>query len=115
MLHWIEFVLPQASDRTNWKRTIGICDETGRIMVPAAMAAREEEVLMCARFDATPTARYKDHLYVPSTWLANEFPDCAELCAAAEAGARRWEGPSGLQPTPPHGVAYHDANIGPQE
>lgn len=66
-----------------WMMTVGVSD-TGLVFVPAAITGREQEVFLCAAYDGTPYASYRNHVFVPSTWLAAEFPDCRDLCEAME-------------------------------
>lgn len=63
--------------------TVGVSD-TGVVFVPAAITGRGQEVLLCTAYDGTPSATYRDHVFVPSTWLATEFADFRDLCEVME-------------------------------
>jgi len=71
-----------------WKRTFGVLDER-TVFLPAIIAGNEQAVLLSAGFDGVEVAQEFGHLYVPTEWMAREFPSTAEICAAAEDYARR--------------------------
>lgn len=52
----------------------------GTVFVPAAYAGDEHKVKLCAVFDGETILEKGGHIYVPSGWLAREYPDTADLC-----------------------------------
>lgn len=80
---WLE--CPNTGDKKvpKWMMTLGISD-SGVIFVPAAITGREQEVFLCTAYDGTPHAKYRNHIFVPSTWLSTEFPKSRELCETME-------------------------------
>jgi hypothetical protein len=53
-------------------------------------------VLLCALFDDVPAVVDKRHVYLPTTWLAKEYPDMAEVFRSIERRVTR-ESNSGCQ------------------
>lgn len=84
---WLECPNTDGKKVPKWLMTLGISD-AGVIFVPAAITGREQEVFLCTAYDGTRIARYRNHLFVPSTWLAKEFPKTRELCESMEKWAK---------------------------
>lgn len=78
-MFWIEMEKPEGTRMPKWQRSAAISDE-GIVFVPAAIAGNEQEVFLCANFDATSIVNYLNHLFVPADWLAKEFPETKEIC-----------------------------------
>ncbi|WP_133408165.1 hypothetical protein [Parashewanella tropica] len=78
-LEW--FVMEQEGRKLpEWARAFAIEDD-GTVFVPGVLSGiSEDEVYLCACYDATPTAIYKNHRFFPSKWLASEFSKSAEIC-----------------------------------
>lgn len=68
-----------------WARSIAISVD-GTIFLPAVLAGSELAVVLCAFDDRVPVAlgRQDRHCYVPSWWLAREYPDLAPTCTRVE-------------------------------
>jgi len=87
-MQWFKVEKTFTPNFPEWTIKFGI-DENGVVFVPAAMAKiPEEEVYMCTLFDSTVSISHKNHWYVPSSWLAKEFPDTSDLCSSIELKAR---------------------------
>jgi hypothetical protein len=75
-------------DLPQWLRRILITDD-GATYIPAAVAGDERHIAMCAAFDGCSIALdaprgQRRHVYLPTYWIAAEYPHLAEVCAAAE-------------------------------
>ena len=66
-------------------------DAEGTLWVPAVLGGNETAVLLACGFDATPTIINKGHIYVPSAWMAKEFPALAELMERIRENVERSE------------------------
>ncbi len=74
-IEWIKF------EHDGKDCTVGYMRSAGRFLLPARLSGETElDAQMCAAYDATPTALYCGHLFVPSDWLMEEFPDSQETC-----------------------------------
>lgn len=82
-MQWIEMENPIGKRVPRWQRSAGISDD-GIVFVPGAMTGNEQEILLCAAYDGTSVVSYLNHLYVPSHWLAKEFPKTKEVCELIE-------------------------------
>lgn len=82
-IEWLEVPNPQGANIPAWKRSVGL-DGTGTLLIPAAIAGNEERVLLCAMYDGTKYVNFKNHAYLPSDWLAREFPECRDICVIME-------------------------------
>jgi hypothetical protein len=57
-------------------------DQNGTVYAAAAMVGNELAVTLAAMFDGTPTVLYRRHVFLPVNWIAENYPDWAEICAA---------------------------------
>lgn len=68
----------------------GYDHQTSTVLAPAYLSGvSESEIKLITKYDNTPSAVHEGMLYVPASWLAQEFSDCRgacmELIAAVEA------------------------------
>lgn len=84
---WLESENVVGKNFPKWVRSVGI-SEDGTVFVPAAIAGNEQEVFLCTAYDGAAVATYRNHVFVPATWLAKEFPDAKELCEIMENRAK---------------------------
>jgi hypothetical protein len=82
-MQWFSVIRPQGTREPQWKLCAGI-DDDGTVFAPAGIAGNEQTVLLCALFDGVPAVVDKRHVYLPTTWLANEYPDMAEVFRTIE-------------------------------
>lgn len=83
-MFWIEMEQPEGKKLPKWVRSCGISNDGMTVFVPAAIAGNEEEVMLCTLYDSTPSISYLKHTYVPSSWLAVEYPKTQELVELME-------------------------------
>lgn len=84
---WLETENPSGKKMPKWIRSLGISDD-GVVFVPAAIGGNEQNVFLCTAYDGASAATYRNHVFVPSTWLSKEFPDTRELCEVMENWAK---------------------------
>ncbi|MBT0624490.1 hypothetical protein KIH32_11280 [Pseudomonas fluorescens] len=84
---WLEIESPEGKKIPKWMRTLGISNEQ-TIFVPAAIGGNELTVSLCTAYDGTSMHTYRNHIFVPSTWLSEEFPAARELCSVMENWAK---------------------------
>lgn len=77
-IQWFSVSRPQGTREPQWKLCAGI-DDNGTVFAPAGITGNEQAVLLCACFDGVPAVVSKCHIYLPTTWLAKEYPDIAEV------------------------------------
>lgn len=53
----------------------------GRLFVPAALGASEQEVMLCASYDGVRVCMDAWHVYVEAEWLARNYPKTASIIA----------------------------------
>ncbi len=86
------FVLEKNSNFNlpEWARTFGI-DDNGVVFIPAAVTEiPEDEVYQrLETYSDIPMAQYCEHFYMPSGWLAQEFPAISDLCQMFEIQAKK--------------------------
>lgn len=82
-VRWVEMENPPGKKMPKWKRTAGISD-TGVVFIPAGALENEMNVVLCAGYDGTTLITYLNHVYVPSQWMAKEFPKTADVCRLIE-------------------------------
>ncbi|WP_448477115.1 hypothetical protein [Pseudoxanthomonas mexicana] len=75
------------SSEPAWTRTVLLSDD-GLVFIAAALAGNEKSVAACAAFDGVPTVKIGTHIYLPTTWIAKDYPACSDLCSKAEQVAR---------------------------
>ena len=85
---WFEVEEFQNKKIPKWQRSAAISSD-GVVFVPSAIAGDEQEVYLCTLFDSTPSLRYLDHIYVPTNWLTEEFPNTTEACKQTELKLRQ--------------------------
>lgn len=86
-LQTIEFNGPPDQVIPKWRRTLAVSGD-GTVFMPAAVAGDEKKVGLCALYDGVSAAVVHKHLFLPTDWLAREYPVVADICANAEAKAR---------------------------
>lgn len=71
---------PPGYDEPEWKRSVMI-DEEGVIYAPASVTDDEKGALVRAVGDGgVPLIMDRDHVYLPTGWLAAEYPEVASIC-----------------------------------
>ncbi len=66
-----------------WIRSAALADD-GRVYMPAAACGNETQALLAAGFDGVDMLMDDNHLYLPTDWMAREYPNLADLCAKIE-------------------------------
>lgn len=74
---------PEGKRLPAWARTAFV-DDDGVIFAPAAIAGNERAVLLCAMQDGVPLMSDKGHTYVPTSWIAQEYPSQLGTCLSIE-------------------------------
>jgi hypothetical protein len=93
------FMVEQTGFETvpEWVRSACLNDD-GRVFAPAIVAGDEMRVLLCAAFDGVSLILDDGHAYLPTDWLAREYPEVADVCARIESRLR-----DASPPAPPPG------------
>lgn len=86
-MQWYVAEFTEGKKIPKWQRTLAV-DDNGTIYVPAAIAGNEMSVFLAVTYDNIPVICDSNHLYVPVTWLAREYPDTADLCALIESNVK---------------------------
>jgi hypothetical protein len=60
-----------------WRRSA--CLVKGEVYLPATIAGIEGRVLHCAAFDGVGIIQDSGHIFVPASWMRQEYPDLAEV------------------------------------
>lgn len=68
-------------------RTAGV-DEEGTVFAPAAVTGNEMSAVLLANWDGVPTAIFGGHFFLPTTWLAQNWPHVERLCEKIEDNVR---------------------------
>lgn len=87
-IRWVRFEQLEEKKLPLWLRTIAVALDGSEVFVPAAIGGNEDAVILCAAWDGAAFVRRLGHVYVPTSWLAIEFPDSSVLCELAAARAR---------------------------
>lgn len=86
MIHTIKV---EADGFKEWQKLSFYDDEHDRVYLPAAVVGSNEMVVFfCASHDGVGMIRDGGHLYVPTDWMAKEYPDTAEVCRLVEERVR---------------------------
>jgi hypothetical protein len=72
---------------TGWARSAAL-DGDGTVFAPAAIAGTEEAVLLSATWDGVTILMDCGHPYLPTGWLAGEYPEIADICTKIETRVR---------------------------
>jgi len=88
-LNWFEVENSVGKKSPRWQRSVAITSD-GTVFIPSAIAGNEHEVFLCTLSDGTPSLNYLNHIYVPTSWLAQEFPDTKETCEVIELNIRKF-------------------------
>jgi hypothetical protein len=67
-----------------WVRSLVYAFDDNITFAPAVIAGNEETVAAYTLFDGVSTVTYRDHLYLPTDWIAQEYPARADLCRRIE-------------------------------
>lgn len=86
-MQWFEIAGESGSKIPGWGRSAALADD-GTIYLPAALGAAERRVALMAMWDGVGVVEMDGHHFVPSSWLAREFPDIAGLCQEVEEKVR---------------------------
>jgi hypothetical protein len=76
-MHWFS-VRPPGTREPEWKFSAAI-DDNGAVFAPAALAGNEQSVMLCAAYDSVTTSINKHYVYLPTAWLAKEYPAMADV------------------------------------
>jgi hypothetical protein len=71
-----------------WQRSAALDSETDTVFMPAAATGNEQKASLCASFDGTSAVIDAGHIYLPTRWIASEYPDMADLCLKIEGKVR---------------------------
>lgn len=71
---------------SGWARSAALATD-GTVFVPAAIVG-EADAVLSAGFDGVTIVRYRNHAFVPATWLRTEYPKAADLILKIERGVR---------------------------
>lgn len=85
-MDWFE--VGSLPDLPQWQRSAGI-DADGTVYVPACIAGHEHIVTLCAFHDGVTVILHQEHPYIPSTWMAREYPPVRDLCEKIERRLRK--------------------------
>ena len=70
-----------------WVRSAALDDE-GTVFVPAIITGSEAFALICAVHDGTKMVLDGEHVYLPATWLAMNYPDVSAMCTKIDTRMR---------------------------
>lgn len=73
-----------------WQRTTAVAPD-GTVYVPAVLAECEFFVWLGASWAGIPVFYHKKHLFVPTWWIAREYPALRALCQKIEARVKEAE------------------------
>ena len=88
-LRWCE-VDAGKRNQPAWLRSAALADD-GTVFVPAAIAG-ETDVSLSAAYDGVTIVKYRNHVFVPSDWLKQEYRQTADLVFKIERGVREFFG-----------------------
>lgn len=75
-----------------WARSAAVRSD-GTVFLPAAYAGNENMVFLCAGYDGdVPVLSANHHLYIPTWWIAREYPELRERLEAIERNAQKTSG-----------------------
>ena len=87
-LKWIIVENPPGQRRPKWQRSACI-DREGTVYAPAAITGNEMKAMLCATWDGnTPMVESDGHIYLPTQWMASEYPDMADVFELIERKAK---------------------------
>jgi hypothetical protein len=86
-MDWFSIKWPQGTRKRQWKLCAAI-DDNGVVFAPAAIAGNEQSVMLCAAFDGISAVINKRHFYLPTDWLAKEYPAMADVFNTIERRVR---------------------------
>lgn len=66
-----------------WQRSILVAEDN-TVFLAAALAGNETAISMAYGFDGGPAYIHRKHFFVPTHWLAKEYPALVELTKNAE-------------------------------
>jgi hypothetical protein len=85
-LRWVATGNPPGGNMPEWARSAAMAGD-GTVFAPAAMTDDPEMfvVLKAGWAGGVPLVTDDGHAYLPTWWLAREYPDVADTCRAIEA------------------------------
>jgi hypothetical protein len=86
-MRWFAVSAPDGATVPEWVRSACLADD-GRVFAPAIVAGDEMRVLLCAAHDGVSLILDDGHAYLPTDWLAREYPEVADVCARIESRLR---------------------------
>ena len=84
---WIETQKPIKKHVAKWKRLAALADD-GTVYIPAAISGNEQIAVLSASWDGVSMVTHLNHAYLPSAWLAKEYPATEKVCALIERHVR---------------------------
>lgn len=85
-MDWFETAL-QDRNYPGWLRSAAI-NEEGTVFAPAALTGNEMSAFLKASWDGVRAVIYRGHVFLPTTWLALEYPQVEMLCEKIESRVR---------------------------
>ena len=82
-MRWIEVENQTKKKVPKWIRSAGLADD-GTVYIPAAVSGNEQAALLSASWDGISMVSYLNHIFLPTSWLAKEYPMTQELCIKIE-------------------------------
>jgi len=58
--------------------------DAGEVFIPAAMGGNENIVALCAMHDGVSAITNRGHVFLPISWMKNEFPANSDIFAMIE-------------------------------
>jgi hypothetical protein len=92
-LRWCHALNPPGHRLPRWRRAAALTRDNGTVFAPAAAAAREGIVFLNAVWSGNvPIVLHARHVYLPCGWIADKYPDVADLCQLIEHKVRTYFG-----------------------
>lgn len=71
-----------------WLRTSFVADD-GQVFLPCGAFDDELKAMLCVAHDGVSVVRHQGHLYVPASWLSEEYPRFADAIDTIVANIKR--------------------------
>lgn len=78
-LRWCAVPNPPGHRKPEWFRSAALAED-GTVYAPAVVAGNELAVTMAATYDGVSALVSDHHVYLPTDWLAREYPVVADIC-----------------------------------
>jgi hypothetical protein len=92
-LLWFFVDNPPGHNIPRWSRSVALASD-GTIFAPAAMTDDSEKaVFLKAGWDGNiPAVVDQGHVYLPTWWIAREYPEVADICGMMESKIKSNQG-----------------------